>query len=116
MSSPGVSVVIATPVTAASASIEISSSPEAIDDHPVAGNTQNQGGGTCPRSASSTITPMSPSMCLMHGKRLTDLPSRQYDFREERLTSGSTRVSLGRPEPPRALGTITSLEVSHGTV
>jgi hypothetical protein len=42
--------------------------------------------------------------------------SRQYDFREERLTSSSTRVSLGRPEPPRALGTITSLEVSHGTV
>jgi len=37
---PGASVVIATPVTAASASIEMSSSPEAIIDHPVAGITQ----------------------------------------------------------------------------
>jgi hypothetical protein len=35
-----VSVVIHTPVTAVSASIEISSSPVAIDDHPVAGIIQ----------------------------------------------------------------------------
>jgi hypothetical protein len=41
---------------------------------------------------------------------------RQDDFRGERLTSSSTRVSLVRPEPPRALGTIASLEVSHGSV
>jgi len=34
-----VSVVIATPVTAVSASIETSSSPVVIDDHPVAGIT-----------------------------------------------------------------------------
>jgi hypothetical protein len=50
------------------------------------------------------------------GGREACVRPRQDDFRGERLTSSSTRVSLVRPEPPRALGTIASLEVSHGSV
>jgi hypothetical protein len=44
-------------------------------------------------------------------------PPRQYDFREERLTSGSTRVSLAARAAMCAWHIpTTSLEVSHGTV